>query len=100
MKRIVCILSLLASVLLSAQAAEKPVASALKRVLLITGRDVPAHNWRETAPLLREQLEQTKLFEVVVCEEPLVLESSALSGYDVILLDYYNWQRPGISEKA
>lgn len=70
------------------------------RVLLITGRDVPAHPWRETTPVLREHLEKAKTFEVVVCEEPLVLESSALDSYDVILLNYYNWQRPGITPKA
>ena len=72
----------------------------LTRVLIITGRDVPAHPWRETTPILRQHLEQTKQFEVLVSEEPLVLESSALDGYDVILLNYYNWQRPSITPKA
>ena len=33
-------------------------------------------------------------------EEPLVLESSALGSYDLVLLDYNNWQRPSITEKA
>lgn len=70
------------------------------RVLLITGRDVPAHPWRETTPVLREHLEKTRRFDVVVCEEPVVLESSALEGYDVILLNYYNWKRPSIGAKA
>lgn len=72
----------------------------LTRVLLITGRDVPAHPWRETTPILREHLEKSGEFEVVVCEEPLVLESTALQSYDVVLLNYYNWQRPGITPKA
>jgi type 1 glutamine amidotransferase len=29
-----------------------------------------------------------------------VLESSALGSYDVILINYYNWKRPGLTEKA
>jgi type 1 glutamine amidotransferase len=82
------------------QTGEKPAEPALQRVLLITGRDVPAHKWRETSPVLRELLESTGQFEVVVSEEPLVLESSGLDSYDAILLNYYNWQRPGLSEKA
>jgi type 1 glutamine amidotransferase len=74
---------------------KKPV-----RVLVVTGRDVAAHDWRTVTPVLREHLEATKQFEVVVCEEPLVLESSALDSYDVILLNYYNWKRPGLTPKA
>lgn len=85
----------------SAQAAEKPKETKLTRILIITGRDVPVHPWRETTAVLREHLEKTGKFEVVVSEEPLVLESSAaLAQYDVILLNYFNWKRPGITEKA
>jgi type 1 glutamine amidotransferase len=91
---------LVSSLISPGQAQQKPADSQLTRVLIITGRDVPAHNWRETTPALRDILEQTKKFEVVVSEEPLVLESSALDKYDVILLNYYNWQRPSITDKA
>ncbi|MBN2130512.1 MAG: ThuA domain-containing protein [Sedimentisphaerales bacterium] len=70
------------------------------RVLMVTGRNVPSHRWRETNPILRQHLEQAERFEVVVSEEPLVLESSALDSYDVIVLDYYNWKCPSITEKA
>lgn len=100
MKLLLCSVSLLVSLLVPGQAADKPAEKKLTRVLLVTGRDVPAHNWRETSPILREHLEATGDFEVVVSEEPLVLESSALKNYDVILLNYYNWQRPGITPKA
>jgi uncharacterized protein len=101
MKTLFCSLCLTAGLLLPAQAAEQPAKVKLTRVLLITGRDVPVHPWRETTPVLREILEQSKKFEVVVSEEPMVLESSkALETYDVIMLNYYNWQRPGISEAA
>ena len=72
----------------------------LLRVLIITGRDVPVHKWYETTPVLRKHLEKTRKFEVVVSEEPLVLESTALDHYDAIVLNYYNWKRPGLTEKA
>jgi type 1 glutamine amidotransferase len=100
-KALFCSFCLTLGLVVSARAAETPAKPKLIRVLLITGRDVPGHPWRETTPVLREHLEQTKKFEVVVCEEPLVLESSAaLATYDVIMLNYYNWQRPGITQKA
>jgi uncharacterized protein len=94
------ILWITAALLLPGQPAPKPAEPKLTRILLITGRDVAAHNWRETTPVLREHLEKSGKFEVVVSEEPLVLESSALGSYDVILLNYYNWQRPTITDKA
>ena len=105
MKTIVATLCVVASLLVPGSAnqepaANKPADAKQARVLLVTGCDVAAHEWRKTTPVLREQLEQTGKFEVVVCEEPLVLESSALVGYDAILINYYNWKRPGITPKA
>jgi type 1 glutamine amidotransferase len=91
---------ILAAGLAPAQVTTRPAAAPATRVLVITGRDVAAHNWRETTPVLREHLEKSGRFEVVVSEEPAVLESSALAGYDVILLNYYNFQRPTLSDKA
>lgn len=79
---------------------KKPAEVAKARILFITGCDVPPHPWRETSPVLRKQLEKTGRFEVVMCEEPLVLESSALSSYDAVVINYYNWNRPGITPKA
>ena len=100
MKPTICMLLLTAELAL-AQAASQPAGIPGARVLIITGRDVAAHNWRETTPVLREHLEMSGKFEVVVSEEPLVLESAAaLATYDVILLNYYNWQRPTITDKA
>ncbi|HOW70872.1 MAG TPA: ThuA domain-containing protein [Phycisphaerae bacterium] len=94
---IACLITTFAT---TAVAADKPQAKRLSRILLVTGRDVPAHPWRETTPALREALEKTGKFEVLVSEEPAVLESSALASYDVILLNYYNWERPEITDQA
>ncbi len=92
---------LLTATCVFAAPASQPAGAPATRILVITGRDVPAHNWRETTPVLREHLEKSGQFEVVVSEDPLILESStALATYDVILLNYYNWQRPTVSDKA
>src|SRR5882672_12215380 len=56
------------------------------RTLIVTGDDVPAHNWRETTPVVREILESTGRFEVRVSEEPGVLASPSLASYDLVVL--------------
>lgn len=98
----ILVLAGVAGLLAPAQVTTRPAAPTEPaiRVLLITGCDVLAHNWRETTPALRKHLEDTGRFEVVVSEEPLVLESSALGQYDVVLINYYNHERPGLTAKA
>ncbi len=71
------------------------------RTLIITGCDVSAHPWRETTPAIRKILEETKKFEVFVCEDPAILESKqALDKYSLILLNYFNFRVPTISDTA
>jgi type 1 glutamine amidotransferase len=67
------------------------------RALIVTGDDVPAHNWRETTPVVREILESGGRFEVRVSEEPAVLATPALFSYDVVVLNYRdaNGREPG-----
>jgi len=62
------------------------------KVLLISGDDVmPAHNWREMTEATREVLTKSGKFDVVVCEDPLILESAtALKTYDLIFLTRYH----------
>ncbi len=71
------------------------------RVLLITGDDVvPYHDWREISEKTREVLVSSPRFDVKVCEDPLILESStALGRYDVILLTRFN-RGPTITGQA
>ncbi len=70
-------------------------------VLLITGDEVPAHNWREQSAATRAVLEAAGRFEVKVCEDPLILESqTALKAYDVIVFSMYNQHVPTITELA
>jgi len=71
------------------------------KVLLITGDDVGAHNWREMSETTRETLVASKKFDVKVCEDPLILESeTALKGYDVIVFMIYTRRMPMPPEPA
>jgi hypothetical protein len=71
------------------------------RVLLIAGDDVaPYHDWREISEKTREVLVSSPRFDVKVCEDPLILESTtALGKYDVILLTMFN-RGPTITTQA
>jgi type 1 glutamine amidotransferase len=59
------------------------------RVLIITGEtDLPYHDWRISTPFLRSVLERTGRFDVKVLEEPRAINKAALTGYDVLILNY------------
>jgi len=72
------------------------------RVLLISGDDIgPYHDWREISEKTREVLASSDRFDVKVCEEPLILESTAaLAKYDVIVFTLYNRSTPTITAQA
>jgi uncharacterized protein len=67
----------------------------VRRVVLITGQEHPAHRWRETAPLLKEIVERDPRLQVTVVEDAKFLGSPELKNYDVILLNYMNHNDPG-----
>lgn len=69
--------------------------SARARVLLVTGIDYPGHVWRETAPVLRAQLEKDPRLAVTVIEDPHLLDSATLTNYAAVLLHFQNWETPG-----
>lgn len=70
------------------------------KVLIVTGIDHPAHNWRQTAPVLAEILRKDKRLEVRIVEDPHFLDSSALERYDVVILHFMNWEQPAPGPKA
>lgn len=77
------------------------LATVLIRVLLVTGQtDLPYHDWRESAPFLRAELEKTGRFEVRVLEEPRALNRAALDGYGAILWHYNGPRLPREAEQA
>jgi len=58
------------------------------QVLLLTGQHV--HPWKETTPVLKQILEDTKKFEVRISEEPRGLGPETLANYDLVVINYYN----------
>ena len=79
-----------------AQPASGPAPSAPQaRILLVTGLDHPGHLWRQTAPALAQALRQDPRLEVATLEDPYFLDSAAIRHYDLVLLHFQNWERPG-----
>jgi len=86
---------------LRAAAADARAAATKKaRILLVTGVDYPGHHWRETAPALAAALGKDPRLEVFTVEDPGLLDSTAISKYDLILLHFQNWEQPGPGERA
>ena len=71
-----------------------------KKVLIVTGLDYPGHLWRETTPVLREAVGKDSRMHVTVVEDAKFLASPELRNYDVIILNYMNWQCPGPGAEA
>lgn len=63
------------------------------RVLIVTGIDYPGHLWKQTAPALRQVLEEGG-FSVRVVEDPEALASPDLQQWDVAVLHFMNWEKP------
>jgi uncharacterized protein len=80
------------------QAAEGP---AKIKMLLISGDDAGAHNWREMGGATKEALQSSGKFDVKVCDDAAILESAnALKRYDIVFLTSYNATTPTLSDQA
>jgi phospholipase/lecithinase/hemolysin len=64
------------------------------QVLIITGQN--GHDWRATTPVLRKMLEDTKRFEVRVIEEFRGGGPETLAPYDLVVLNYYDGNKPAL----
>lgn len=71
-------------------------------VLIVTGMDISAHDWQKTSKVLKKQLKNSKEanIKVEILKDPYRLESVELGLYDVILLNFNNWEKPDPSSKA
>jgi uncharacterized protein len=79
-------------ILLAAAAAFGQQPAPKIRALIITGQN--GHDWRATTPVLRKLLEDTGRFEVRVTEEFRGAGPETLAPYDVVILNYYDSNRP------
>ena len=71
----------------------------VKKVLIVTGADHPAHDWRQTAPALAEVLRQDRRMAVEVVEDPNFLGSPKLDDYDVVVIHFMRWGQPTPGQK-
>jgi putative heme-binding domain-containing protein len=74
---------------------DKPI-----QALIVTGHQHPAHLWRDTTVALQEALSQERRFQITVVNEPEFLADKNLLGYDMVALNYCNWQRDGLSDAS
>jgi type 1 glutamine amidotransferase/glucose/arabinose dehydrogenase len=74
---------------------EEPV-----RALILTGYNHPAHDWKATTAALIHALEQDPRMKVDVSENPEDLAGTKLDAVDLLVLNYCNWDKPGLSDAA
>jgi type 1 glutamine amidotransferase len=55
------------------------------RLLMLSGGQRGHHGYRRQAQLLQKVLEDTKQFEVTICEDAAILETPALAKYDALV---------------
>lgn len=70
------------------------------RTLILTGHNHPAHEWRGTTAALIHVLEQDPRVRVDVTENPEDFAGKRLDGVDLLVLNYNNWDKPGLSDAA
>lgn len=68
------------------------------QVLILTGHDGPFHNWRETSQVLKHVIERDGRMKCRLIDNPEFLAREDLMGYDLIVQNYVNWERPAITE--
>lgn len=74
---------------------ERPI-----RVVIVTGVDYKGHKWQETAPAIRDVLQQDKRFKVTIAEAPDFLASDELFEFDEVFLHFKNYDPLKEGEKA
>jgi len=70
------------------------------KALILTGYHHPGHDWRQLTAALVQSLEQDPRMQVDVTEQIEDLATPKIAGYDLLVMNYNNWDRPGLSEAA
>ena len=83
-----------------ALAASLPASPDVIRVLIVTGMDIPAHEWQKTTPAIKAELEKDSRMKVEVLDDPYRLEATDLFKHDVVFLHFNNWEKPDPSDKS
>ncbi len=72
----------------------------VKRIVVVTGIDHPAHHWQETAPALAKVLRADPRLDVTVVNDPNFLASPALRQYDGAVIHFMDWEVPAPGPQA
>lgn len=70
------------------------------KALIVTGYNHPAHSWKDTTLALQDILKADPRFDIRVVEDPAFLESPALAPYQVVILNFADFERPNPGDKA
>jgi type 1 glutamine amidotransferase len=70
------------------------------KALIVTGHNHPAHDWNAVTAALLLVMEQDPRMAVHVTENIEDLAAPKIHDYDLLVLNYVNWERPGLSEAA
>jgi type 1 glutamine amidotransferase len=70
------------------------------KLLIVTGHNHPAHEWRKVTAALIPVLEQDPRVQVDVTESPEDLAKESLSQYQTVVFNYSSWDRGGLSDAA
>jgi len=84
----------------SAQAPRTPAPSGDIRVLIVTGVDLPSHDWRSTGPAIREEMQKDSRMKVEILNDIYRLDSMDLTKFQVVLLNFYTRGKPDPNEQA
>jgi type 1 glutamine amidotransferase len=97
-----CLMSCLTISLAWGDEAPEPAKAARReaRVLVLTGNEYPGHPWKESAPLIAKFLAGDRRLTAVVNQDPAFLASPRLHDFDVIVLNYMNWESPDPGKEA
>ncbi len=74
---------------------EQPV-----KALIVTGYHHPGHDWRKLTAALVGVLEQDPRVVAHVTENPEDLAKIKRADYDAVVMNYCNWDKPGLSDAA
>jgi len=70
------------------------------KVLIVTGFDVGAHKWEESAKLNQAVLQKSDRFDVAISTDKEIFASPKLGDYNVLVLNFGFWNEPDPSDKA
>ncbi|HEY1784714.1 MAG TPA: ThuA domain-containing protein, partial [Pirellulales bacterium] len=70
------------------------------RATIVTGHQYPGHRWQETTPALEEALRKDPRLTVETVTDAEFLATPELHRADVVVMNYCNWEKAGLSEAA